>query len=387
MTDPAELFPTRLPVTPPLDDEKLRAIPAKRGVVLLADEQNRPIVLFTAADMRSRLRNRLAEPHEDASARRADLRVITRSVLLQPTSSHFETDWRQLELARQLWPGRYRGMVGVKPPWCVRLDLEETYPHFARTRDLAPLLKNDRPGLRAWGPFATARDAEGFIEALQDAFDLCRSLACLRKSPTGPRCAYAEMNRCLSPADGSISMDDYRVHLARAGDCASGDRARRAELQAAMQQAAATQAYEQAAGWKQRLDRLAALDHPRYRYTAPLADFAWLVLQPGFGRRELACFLAGRGTLAELDRPKLPLTEATLASLLRRARTLTEAPPPPDDAAGLRMGLLSRTLLQQGPRRGLPLRLADSLTPSELARRIVDAAGDLQLSEPLLAED
>ena len=96
-------------------------------------------------------------------------------------------------------------MVSWKAPWFIRLDVDEAFPHPQKTRE--PF---GRPGA-ALGPLATARDAERLIEQVQDAFDLCRSLACLRQSPNGPRCAYAEMGRCVSVADGSISMDDYRV--------------------------------------------------------------------------------------------------------------------------------------------------------------------------------
>jgi excinuclease ABC subunit C len=385
MTDWTGRFETRLDVESPLDEQALRTVPARRGVFLLTDEDDRPVVLLTAADMRSRLRKRLAEPLDDRPSRRADLRQITRWIHLRTCSSHFETDWQYLELARRLFPKRYRKLVAWKPPWLVQLDPADAYPHFARTRDLAYLLgAGTKADLRAWGPFPTAREAEAFIEALQDGFDLCRSVSCLRKSPVGPRCAYAEMGRCLSPADGSIAMEDYRTHLRRAADCASGDRSRFDDLRNRMQQASAELAFEHAAAWKQRLDRLAVLDESRYEQTAPLEAFRWLLVQPGQGRRELQAFTAGAGFIADLGPVSLPTDVSVLAALLRRARALCDDPPEPDEAAGLRMGLVTRRLFSEAPRRGLVRRLDETLGPSSLAEAIQRQADDLRISEPIL---
>ena len=94
-------FDARLAVSPPVTDEQLREIPARRGVVLLTRGEagdEAPIVMITAASMRSRTRTRLAESAQEADAptrkRDADLREITGAIWYKRCESHFETDWQ-----------------------------------------------------------------------------------------------------------------------------------------------------------------------------------------------------------------------------------------------------------------------------------------------------
>ncbi len=243
-----QLFDARLDVRVPVTEEQLREIPAKRGVVLLAGQDSEPIVMITAADMRARTRTRLAEPSEEDVSRRSrspKLGEVTRAIFQKRCESHFETDWRFLEISRLIWPRRYAKMLSWKPPWFVHLSLGDAHPHFARSRKVF-----EREG-RYIGPFASARDAEKFIQDVQDAFDLCRSITCLRRAPNGARCPYAEMNRCVSPADGTISMDEYRSILSGAADFAAGQReGLRGQLQGKMARAAEELKFEAAAEYK-----------------------------------------------------------------------------------------------------------------------------------------
>ena len=54
-------FDACLEVHPPVSNEQLAQIPAKRGVVLLVGQNAVPIVMITAASMRNRTKTRLAE--------------------------------------------------------------------------------------------------------------------------------------------------------------------------------------------------------------------------------------------------------------------------------------------------------------------------------------
>jgi len=215
-SDLAGMFEGRLDVAAPLSDQQLREIPTKRGVFLLTADDDRPILLATAASIRSRVRGRLDEKDPEHSSRSADLRTITRAVHWKLAGGRFETDWRYLEIARAIWPKSYAKLLSWKPPWFVHVDPAEPYPHLRRTRDIFA-----GPG-RNVGPFETTRSAEKFIEIVQDAFDLCRDIQCLRRSPNAPRCSYGQMGRCLSPCDGTIGMDAYRRQVARAADFAAG---------------------------------------------------------------------------------------------------------------------------------------------------------------------
>ncbi len=380
-----EHFDIRLAVDPPVGEERLREIPAKRGVVLLTGENDEPIVMLTAADMRSRTRNRLAERDDDDAAtpsRRADLRQITRAIYFRRCESHFETDWQFLERACEIWPKRYASMVAWKPPWCVHLHTPDAYPHFARVRDALA-----QPG-RYFGPFASAREADAFIDALADAFDLCRSISCLRQAPDGPRCAYAEMGKCLSPVDGSISMDDYRNVLAQAADFAAGHRQpREQQLITQMKQAAAKQAYEQAAAIKTRLDRIKAFDAPGYRFVRPLENFQYILIQPGVGIRQCRAFLASRTAIQAAGDLDWPLQTVQLDGVLKTMAWLAETQPPADDLGRLRLGLVSRLLFAGENRRGAILHWTPEITAEDLAATIENARQPLGLKDLSEADD
>lgn len=373
-----DAFDERLAVTPPVDEEHLKQVPAARGVVLLSAEDDEPIVMLTAADMRSRTRTRLAEPPQsDQPSRSADLRGITRTISFVRCGSHFETDLMFLDLAEQLWPDRYGELVAWKPPWFIELDLASPHPHWKRTR--RPM---DAP--ISFGPFPSGASGDRFCDQLIDTFDLCRSLSCLRRSPDGPRCAYAEMGRCVSPSDGTISMDEYRQHLRRAAAFAQGDRAGLAERWTArMRDAAARQAYEEAASAKKRLERLAAFDHPDWRFVRPAERFGFVLAQAGIGVHEFRFFGVWGGQIVPLGPAAYPLGEGVCQGVIDAMRTITAEPiARPDRLGAMRMGLVTRTLLAEGARGGLAVAWSAELTAEDLAEAVEAARDDLGVRGP-----
>jgi SAM-dependent methyltransferase len=383
MSDWTGLFDARLETAGVVAEEQLARIPAKRGVVLLVGDDDEPIVMITAADMRSRTRSRLAEPLEAEEAatkrtKRPDLRQITRAIFYARCESHFETDWRFLELSRQVWPSRYVKMLSWKAPWFIHLNLYDAYPHFARTREVFA-----REG-QYFGPFASGRDANGFIDALADVFDLCRSVTCLRRAPNGPRCAYAEMNRCVSPADGTISMDEYRDVLALAADFVADIKNRQALRQSLSDQMAAAAKdlkFEQAAGIRNRLARLDVFEGESYRYVAPAERFAFILAQPGAGVHEFRVFLAHRGYISFAGALEYPLAADAPVGVLRAMRKLTATDSPVDGLGRLRMGLVARTLFGGSSRRGLVMPWREDLTAETLAEWIRAGRDELGLRE------
>ncbi len=378
MAELEKLFDTQLAVTPPVSDEQLSAIPAKRGVVLLVGDNDVPIVMVTAANMRSRARTRLAEPHEDQSRKSPDLRQITRAIFYRRCESYFETDLEFLIIASRLWPARYPKLLTWKPPWFIQINLADPYPYFSKTHGIferSPLETGSE--LQTFGPFATGRDADKFIEALQDAFRLCRSIKCLRNAPNGPRCAYAEMGKCASPADGTISMDEYREILRQACRFAAGDRETlRSDITAQMARAAKELKFEQAGACKTRLDRLSVFEGENYRYVKPLGEFRKILIQPGAGVHELRVFLVNGGMIVQAGAIKYPLCMDQLRGLLNSMSEFAR-----QSQAGvfadLAMGLVVRTLFATPPRCGLAVDWRAGLSVEELADAIDASREDL----------
>ena len=377
MAEWASMFDDRWEVTPPLADEAFGHIPAKRGVLLLADATDRPITMITAGDLRARLRTRLADNDTDRPRRRADLRHITRTVLWTLTDSHFETDWAFLELARAVWPQRYATMLAWKRPWFVHVDCDEAFPHFVRSRDVQA-----GPG-RYVGPFPSGRWAEQFIQGLQDAFDLCRDIKCLRTSPNGPPCSYGQMGRCLSPCDGKTSMDAYRQVVGRAADFAAGSRREfQEDLQRRMSTASEDLAFERAAMLKTKLHRLEAFDRSEYMFAAPAEAFRYLLIQRGPNAHTAKTFFVNGAAISAGPELAYPLVDNALADALRQMSALVARAPTSDEAGAWRIGLVGRYLFSGADRRGVILPWREALTAAEIAEAIETAVDSLKLRAP-----
>jgi len=377
MADRHEAFDGALEVRPPVGPEQLARVPAKRGVALLEAENARPIVLLTAADIRARVRTRLTEPLEDARRKAADLRGITRCVRWRLAAGHFETDLRFFELARTIWRRTYPSLVAWRPAWFVQVDPCEPFPHFQRTRQIAGARG------RCFGPFAGSRQADRYIQILQEAFDLCRHVRCLRQAPHGARCAYAEMGGCLAVCDGTIGLPEYRRHVAGAADFAAGIRQPHLEqLKREMASAARELAFERAAEIKGRIERLTELDGAAFAEAAPLEAFRFVLIQPAAARRQVMVFFVNGGTIAELAPLRYPLESRQVAARLKAMARQAERPAALDIVGQWRLGLVSSYLFAGPARGGLMRRWSASLTEGELAAAIEAAAERLDLAGP-----
>ncbi|MHC4718294.1 MAG: hypothetical protein ACYS5V_15085, partial [Planctomycetota bacterium] len=217
---------------------------------LLEGAGGEAILLATAASIRSRMRQKLAAPDADTKvSRRIDLREVARGLRWRLTTSHFETDWQWLELARMIYPRTYRKMLGFAPAWFVHVRTADAFATFHKVRQV--------PAAGAcFGPFPTSRACGRFIEILQDVFDLCRCEQLF--SGGGAGCIYAQMGKCIAPCRDAEPERTYRDMVARACRCAAGDRQTVArELADDMRRLAADREYEQAGRCKARLERLA----------------------------------------------------------------------------------------------------------------------------------
>ncbi len=361
----------------PEGQDPLSPVPAKRGVLLLLDSHDKPIVLLPAASMRSRLSSRLSEPIEDKRSRTADLRAVTRKILWKRSDSHFETDLDYLELARKIHPDSFAGLLAWKPPWFVHVDVEAKFPRFSRTREVGG------SGGEYLGPFMSGRDCERFISVLQDAFDLCRDYRCLRQAPNGSPCSYGQMGRCASPCDGSISMDAYREMV----NCAAAYVVDRKgplleELRQKIRQASKDLQFEQAADYKSRLDRLAELDSPAYYNVAPLDRFRFAIIQRGGSTRKAKAFIAAGGEISPPTVLNYPLVAEEIEAFAKRSSAQSTSFGSLGPTERLRMGLVARYLFSSAQRRGLIRRLRDETTAQGLAKAIESSTDILNLRAP-----
>lgn len=254
-----------------------RALPAHGGVYLIADQDDRPILLASCESLRRVVLNRLAAPPPDTKAKRADLSRIARRIHWRSTFSRFETAWAHWQAARAFHPDGYRKLLAFGPAWFLSVDLPARTPRFVPVKELR------QEPTKHIGPFATRRDAEEWLHTLEDAFDLCRYHQVLEQAPNGQPCAYFEMGRCPAPCSGGVSLDAYRQVVSDALAFSAGPHEPRlTALRTTMESAAKSLEYEKAASIKQTIDRVtSALGRPQYRHVADLRACRWLIIQRG----------------------------------------------------------------------------------------------------------
>jgi excinuclease UvrABC nuclease subunit len=370
-------FDGSLAVTPPLDEAALRSIPAKRGVFLLSAADGRPILLTTAADMRGRLRFRLAPSDDEAArTRTADLREITAVIRWKLAHSPFETDWRFFELAREIFPAAYSKLIAHKPAWFIRVDASEAFPRFSPTQDVRP---GEGGQVQQFGPLPSRASADRFIDALTDAFDLCRYYNILRQAPHGTPCPYKQMGRSPAACDGSIPMEQYRDMIRTAAGFAGGQReAHRQRLAEQMRSAAAAMEFERAGTLKSRLERLGDFGAPQFAFVRPLAANRFVIVQAGPSGHQLSTFCCDRGAMTAGPVLEVPLEEAALQGVLEACDALATEHNTLTLADRQRLGLVTDYLFAAPQKRGLILWRDDLPGPDALREAIaplVEALG------------
>lgn len=359
-----ELFDGSTDFQAPLSLEGLMAIPNKRGVFLLEDETGRPILLATAAAIRTRMRSRLTAPEDNTPSRQADLRQIARRLSWKLCGSQFETDLQYWALARAIYPQRYRELLGFSPGWFVHVNPSDKLPAFRRTQNLAAAGE-------CFGPFPSGKAASRFVAALEDACGLCRHENILRQDPNGRGCVYRQMGRCHGACEGAITMDAYRLIVQGACQAAGGQRqAIRDELSSQMRQLAAERKFEQAAIIKGRLAHLAELDGADYCHVRPLGQFRYLLFQRALSAKKVRSFLVGPGCIAVGPELAWPVTPEQAEGVLAAMRGLSEPTLPPDPAGREAISLVSQYIFSAPEKRGLVVHYQNALAAADLAELI-----------------
>jgi len=266
---------------------------------------------------------------------------------------------------------------------------------------------------RHFGPFPSGLAAQRYLDALADAFRLCRDVRCLRQAPNGRRCSYGQMNKCLCACDGTTSSADYRAVVVRAAEFVAGDRAATLDqFQREMKQAAGELQFERASLLKGRLARLAELEAQDYAFVAPAEEFRFLLVQRGEGRRKLNAFVAGAGAIRSAGTIDFPIKKEQIEKLAERANSRGEGReagaaarmlpledsrkhgtpgagsrggnPSPDKWA---MGLVAHYLFAAPRRRGLILSLRAGLAAEALEKEIAAFAKSLVMKRSAKTSD
>jgi DNA polymerase-3 subunit epsilon len=264
-------------------------LPHSPGVYLFRDEQQRVLYVGTSRDLRTRVRSYFTA--SESRSRMGEMVNLAASVSGIECATPLEARVRELRLIAAHKP-RYnrRSRHPEKMHW-LKLTVEP-WPRLSLVRKVA------EDGADYLGPFSSRRTAEKCLAALHEAFPVRQCSDRLAITPSRSPCVLAEMGRCLSPCDGSVSMDDYASLVAQVRD----NLLHRADevvdaLTSRMDRLAETERYEEAGVHRDRLSAFVRAASRTQRLGA-LSSCAELVAARREDDRRWAVHVVRHGRLA-----------------------------------------------------------------------------------------
>ncbi|MBM4104501.1 MAG: hypothetical protein FJ263_10750 [Planctomycetes bacterium] len=159
---PAKYFAASLNLSAENEINKtLVRLPARRGLILFADQQHWPIQLLMCADIRHTARARLVRLSR-LPVKKADISNLCKIIYYTPRDSEFACRLLYHRLCRVFFEDQFDDLVLLPHPGFVKLDKQAGLPYFFVTE--TPAWKNEDDEI--FGPFITRKNAAAFAEAL-----------------------------------------------------------------------------------------------------------------------------------------------------------------------------------------------------------------------------
>ena len=222
-----------------------QALPHAPGVYLFRDDAGRVLYVGTSRDLRSRVRSYFTA--SETRTRMGEMVALASEVTGIECTTALEAQVRELRLIAEHKP-RYnrRSRFPERVHW-VKLTAEP-WPRLALVRRVLD------DGADYVGPFGSRRSAECSVAALHEAFPVRQCGGRMAAVPSLTACALAEMGRCLSPCDRSVTPERYAAVVADLRTALLGrpDAVVRT-LTRRMATLSAQQRFEEATSWRDRL--------------------------------------------------------------------------------------------------------------------------------------
>jgi excinuclease ABC subunit C len=319
----------------PFDDEGLKGLPAEPGVYVFLDEEEKPLYVGKAADLRSRTRAYLLgtdrRPYVPRIAARA------RTVDFVVTGSTKDALLLENNLIKRFAPRYNIRLRDDKTYFSLRLDLAHEWPRLKIVR------RRKDDGALYFGPYVSASACRKTIQFLNTLYPIRTCPDGVLYNRTRP-CLNHEIGRCVAPCVGLVSREDYRALIDKVARFLSGkDPDVAAVVEREMEAAAARLDFERAAELRDRLDDL---------------------------RRTVERAAASRGGGVERDALAAAVgpKDAAVAVMHARGHVLLEAETFRVKAIGDEGEILSAFLGQYyGPGRPAPAEILLAATPPDLA--------------------
>jgi len=226
--------------------DKLDSLPAKPGVYLYRDEQERVIYVGKSVNLRNRVRSYF-HVSSQREIRTHDLveRIFDLDFIV--TDTEVEALILECELIKKHRPRFNVRLKDDKRYPYLKITWYEDFPRIYATRRM------EQDGSRYFGPFTS-------VDAVHHTLDLLRKLfpyrTCNREITGHDKraCLYYYMGRCLGPCIGKGSREEYRAVIDRVSKFLEGHtRQVLADLQRRMQDASARLDFEAAAAYRDQI--------------------------------------------------------------------------------------------------------------------------------------
>ncbi len=177
-------------------------LPHAPGVYLFQDERGRVLYVGTSKDLRSRVRTYFTA--SETRSRMGEMVGLAESVTGIECATPLEAEVRELRLIAQHKP-RYnrRSRFPERVHW-IKVTVEP-WPRLSLVKKVLD------DGADYIGPFSSKKAAERSVAALHETFPVRQCSGRMPKVPRLSACVLAEMGKCLSPCNGSVSAETYAV--------------------------------------------------------------------------------------------------------------------------------------------------------------------------------
>jgi len=269
-----DIFDGSLEIDPQLQPDQLvsflRELPACKGVVLFADQDNRPVQLLIAGDIRRTARASLCTEQVETLSKRPEITSIVRYIFYKCCYNDFAAALAHYRAAKDLWPNNYPDKLSLSKLALVKIRPSDNWPAFSVVS--SPVVSNDEI---IFGPFQSRKSAAEFVNSLENAFMLCHRLELASNRQKAVSCPYLQMENCPGPCVGNIPMEQYYLQIRDAISAASGEsESIKIRLQEEMQSLGGELKFEEANKIKARMEQLSMLERYQYKWTTRLTDLA-----------------------------------------------------------------------------------------------------------------